>query len=156
MYVWRENKRRNGHSEVKMKNGKLAAASLFLCGLAAGILNGLIGVGGGVLIIYFLTYLNDKIHPSSLSPERPDMFAAAVASVLPMTAVSVAALLWGGYDIPTDCEIKVSDFIPPAAVGGVIGALLLDKISTVWLGRIFSALTIWAGVSMILREAGLL
>lgn len=125
-----------------------------MCGIAAGILNGLIGVGGGVVIVYAIGVLREKFHGTAISDEPHDIFAMAVASVLPMTIVSIAlrAFAAGESLLGTD---DIAGFVVPAVAGGALGALFLDKISSLLLTRLFSCLTVWAGVSMILREAGL-
>ncbi|MCD7747251.1 MAG: TSUP family transporter [Firmicutes bacterium] len=137
-----------------MTKSKIGTAALLFCGIIAGILNGLIGVGGGVVIVYAVGAIREKFHGTAISDEPHDVFATAVASVLPMTIVSVilrafaaGESLLGGDDI--------AEFVVPAVAGGALGAFFLGKISSLWLTRLFSCLTVWAGVSMILREAGL-
>ena len=50
--------------------------------------------------------------------------------------------------------VSFSDISPtllPAAIGGLCGAFLLDKIDTKWLNRIFAVLIIYAGATLIFR-----
>ena len=126
--------------EVSRK-AKRTVLALSAAGLAAGFLNGLLGAGGGIVLVYALSLLRPDRSPDGVR----DTFAATVACVLPMTAVS--ALLYaesgrlGG--------ISLTGMILPAAAGGVCGALLLDKISTGILKKIFAALVLFAGIRMI-------
>ncbi len=137
-----------------MTKSKIGAAVLLLCGTIAGILNGLIGVGGGVVIVYALGAIREKLHGTSISDEPHDVFATAVASVLPMTIVSLALRAFVSGESLSGRD-DIAEFVVPAVAGGALGAFFLDKISSLWLTRLFSCLTVWAGVSMILREAGL-
>ena len=136
---------------------------LFLCaaGLVAGLINGLIGTGGGIIIVYALTYFMRIRRGAGLATEPGgdirDILATAITSILPITAVS--ALF---YSINTaaastvSSPIKYAVYIVPAACGGICGAALLDTINTSVTKKIFSALVVWAGVSMILKEAGVM
>ena len=129
-------------------DGIALIAVLFFSGIFAGLLNGLIGCGGGIVIVYVLSYLyreNEKI-------ENRDIFAAAVASVLPITGVSATNYYLGGAEI----YAGMSDYIIPAVTGGIVGAYLLGKISHKWLKRIFALLVMWAGASLVLKETGVL
>lgn len=128
---------------------------LFVCGAVAGTINGLIGCGGGIIIVYVLSFLFGKGHEADETTgetEEKDIFAFAVLSVLPMTAVSVINYLRGGTGLPENIE----SYIVPAFFGGIAGAFLLEKISSKWLKKIFSLLVIWAGVSLILKETGIM
>ena len=111
---------------------KLAAAG----GLLAGTLTGLLGAGGGMIVVPILKRAGlpaEKAHATSVSIIFPIAFLSAVLYLLQgRTAFSDASpyLLWS---------------IP----GSLLGAWLLSKIGSVWLGRIFGALMLWAAVRMI-------
>ncbi len=110
---------------------------LFISGCLAGIINGFIGSGGGVILIFAMTLL--VAIPSG--GETKVRFATAVASILPMCAVSVFFYLRDG-------RLEISDALPyllPAAIGGVCGSLLMDRLSPKILKIIFAVLMIWAG-----------
>lgn len=109
--------------------------------------------------MYVLSFLFGKGHEADErtdeatdETEEKDIFASAVLSVLPMTAVSVINYLRGGTGLPENIE----SYIVPAFFGGIAGAFLLEKISSKWLKKIFSLLVIWAGVSLILKETGIM
>ncbi len=113
---------------------------LALSGLAAGLANGLLGAGGGIIITFaFARLLRGKENAGH------DIFANVVAAMLPMTAVSAVIYALGGK-----LNIKESaPFLLPAVLGGIIGALLLGKINVKWLRRIFAVLVIFSGARMI-------
>lgn len=112
-----------------------------LAGLCAGFINGLLGTGGGIIIIFAL----GKLFPDS---DPKDNFASAIACILPMSIVSAGFYLTGG----SVAFGQVMIYILPAIIGGIFGALLLCRIKTALLKKIFAGLVIWAGLSMIMRN----
>ncbi len=122
-------------------------ALIFACGISAGFLNGLLGCGGGIVIVTLLNLLTKK----TKFDER-DVFAASVASVLPMSAVSAVMYIRSAEVNVT----SVADYVLPALAGGVTGAFLLDKLDTFWVKKIFSILMTWAGVSLVLSGLGVM
>ena len=132
---------------MNAKPGVINIIVVMLVGAAAGICNGMIGCGGGIVVVYALSrlYKND--------PERTprDIFASAVASILPISAVSVIMYTADGTD-----PAGVTRYIIPAVTGGILGAYLLDRIKLGLLRKLFAILVMWAGLSMILRRAGVM
>ncbi len=118
-------------------------------GALAGTLNGLIGTGGGIVIIYAVGKMASAGR-GGLS--RRDVFATAVASVLPISAVSAVIYAVGGVDLPAGA----GRFAVPAVLGGVIGGFALDRVKGKIVSAIFSLLVMWAGISLLLRSAGVL
>ncbi len=112
---------------------------LMLTGLAAGLVNGLLGTGGGILVVLMLGYLYPKL------PQK-DRFACALTVMLPTSLVSV--FFWA-RELP---ELPlILRYVIPAAAGGLLGGFLLDKIKTKWLAKLFALLTIYAGAVMLIR-----
>lgn len=115
---------------------------LAVCGISAffaGILNGFIGVGGGVLMLFILKliYKNDK----------KAAFAAVPAVVLPMTVLSAALYVIREPDI----ILKALPLVPIALFGGFAGALLLGKIKSRTVSIVFAVITLFAGIMAVLR-----
>ena len=103
-------------------------------GVLAGTLNGFLGSGGGIILIFIM---------SVLLPDRDarDIFATAVLSILPTSIVSAYFYYRGG-------GIGITEHAPyyaAALFGGILGAVLLDKISTSLLKTVFAVLMLWAG-----------
>ncbi|MBQ2805788.1 MAG: TSUP family transporter [Clostridia bacterium] len=117
-------------------------AVLCVCGLAAGVINGLLGAGGGIILVFALTLLC-----KNALPDRRDLYASALVVTLTLTLVSTVLYIKGGNAPPAD----LSRFVLPAALGGLAGGLLLGRISSKTLGRIFAVLLVVSGVIMILR-----
>lgn len=116
------------------KNNLLTAAA----GLAVGMVNGLLGAGGGIIAVPLL---------KNLGLSQKQAHANAVAVILPITVLSAALYLIKGYVSLTDSLI----FIPGGLLGSLIGTYCLKKISPCWLKRIFGAFMVYAGVRLLLR-----
>ena len=108
-------------------------------GVLTGMLNGFLGSGGGIILIFIM---------GVLMPEREtkDIFATAVLSILPMSVVSAYFYHRGG-------GVDLTEYAPyysSALFGGLLGAVLLDKISTTLLKTVFAALMLIAGFRALL------
>ena len=122
-----------------MKAKRMGALML---GLLAGLLNGLLGAGGGIVLVRGA----ERILPREYHDGR-DVFANALCVMLPISAVSAIAYVMRG----SVHGLEFSRFVLPAILGGAGGGLLLAVIDTRLLRLIFSALVVWSGITMILR-----
>ena len=114
---------------------------LLMGGLAAGFLNGLLGAGGGILIVRILERV---IGDQAESPR--DVFANALAVMLPVSAVSTVSYAFSG-GLPRG---DISRFLLPAVLGGLVGAFLLDRLSVGATKTLFSILVILSGILMVI------
>ncbi len=131
---------------MKTKNTFIAALILS-GGVLAGYLNGLLGCGGGIVTVSLLSVLTRHTEY-----DGRDVFAASVAAILPMSAVSAVM-----YLLRTEANAgAVSPFVLPAVTGGAVGALLLDRLPSRHIKKLFAALIAWAGVSLILKGTGVM
>ncbi len=105
-------------------------------GLFIGLINGLLGAGGGMLAVPALKY-------SGLSGK--EAHENAVAVILPLTLLSAILYIINGKVALSDALI----YIPGGLIGALIGTFLMKKISNVWLTRIFGGFMIFAGVRML-------
>ena len=112
---------------------------LILLGAASGLLNGLLGAGGGILLIRGIDKLRDG------KGDARDAFAGSLSVMLPISAVSAIIYALRGNII----EIDVLELVLPAVIGGATGGLLLYKMDIRILKLVFSALVIWSGISML-------
>ncbi len=115
---------------------------LILIGLLSGLCNGLLGAGGGILIVFGMT----PLVAHEIGAER-DVFANALAVMLPVSLVSVFSYILSGR-MPSE---SLSVYVIPAAVGGLIGALILDKIKLTLIKKLFALIVVWSGVYMIMK-----
>ena len=121
-------------------------AFLILGGLAAGFMNGLLGAGGGILLVFIMNAMILR-HGTSTDVDNRDILANALASMLPVTAVSVISYATRGA-LPKE---DLSFFLIPAIIGGVGGAWLLDRMNATLVRTIFAIIVIFSGIAMIVR-----
>jgi len=109
-----------------------------LGGALVGILNGMLGAGGGMLAVPML---------KKLGLEQTKSHATAVAVIFPLSVLStVAYLLLGHFELG-----QAAVYLLPGAAGALLGALLLPKIPAPWLRKIFACFMIWAGIRMVIK-----
>ena len=119
-----------------MKNGIFLLIALLFCGFAAGFCNGLLGAGGGVLLVLAEGALFGK---TAVNGRR--FFTTALSVMLPLSGLSAWQYAAAG--------MRFSPAVWPlvgAAIGGIAGALLLWRLSTAALRRIFAAVLLVSGV----------
>ena len=128
-----------------MNYNKYKWAIISAASVIAGIINGLIGTGGGI-ILYFALKLQAKLNKNNDDAIK-DIMANIIAVVVPMSIVSSVA-----YMIRD--EIKYAELVPylsAAVAGGLVGALLLNKIKPKIIRKIFALMIIYAGVQMMFK-----
>ncbi len=120
-------------------------ALLAVVSCIAGIINALLGAGGGVLLSLTLPHLAvDAIGGDTLR-DRRDIYINAQAAMIPACAISCLIYsMRGMLDV-----VGFSLFAIPAAAGGAVGSFLLSKIKSNVIQIIFAILVIWSGVRMI-------
>ena len=114
-----------------------------LVGALAGTLNGVLGAGGGIIITYFLSHLLTEDQK-----RENGVFANAVATMLPISAVSLFLYFSKGY---IQMDNTLFYIIPSALIGGILGAFLLTKLKLKTVKNVFSFLVIISGFLMILK-----
>lgn len=111
-----------------------------LLGIVTGFANGLFGSGGGTIVVpgmeRFLRVEEHKAH------------ATAIAIILPLSVLSLGIYLWK-TDLSAVWRIALWASAGGLA-GGIVGAKLLQKVSGLWLHRIFGAFMLAAAVRMML------
>lgn len=106
--------------------------------LAAGMINGLLGSGGGMIAVPALEHSGIKANRAH---------ATSVAVMLPLSAVSAVFYLWGG-------NVSLSHalpYIPGGIAGALIGVLLLRRVSPSLLRRLFGGVAVYSGLRILLR-----
>ena len=114
---------------------------ILLLGAAAGFLNGLLGTGGGIPLVLGLHLLLGKRVANSKR-----FFTTALAVMLPLSLYSI-----GKYRVASPLSHDVFLFTSlPAALGGIVGALLFSRLSTRALGRIFATVVLISGILVVI------
>ncbi|MEG0979773.1 MAG: sulfite exporter TauE/SafE family protein [Oscillospiraceae bacterium] len=110
----------------------------FAFGIIVGFINSLLGAGGGMIAVPLLKR-------SQLS--QNEAHASAVAVILPLTVISAVLYLYKGY-------VDISDslpFIVYGVFGSIVGAVVLKKVPSTLLKRIFGVFMIYAGIRMFFK-----
>ena len=118
----------------------LTIFALIAVGAGAGLVNGLLGAGGGILIIYGLNALL-----KSSTVDRRSIFATAIAVILPLSALSALQYLRQGS---LDTAL-LTWLVLPAIVGGAVGGFLLRRLSLKVLSRLFAAVVLISGIMLV-------
>lgn len=136
---------------MKIASARQKNILLITGGLLAGVMNGLLGAGGGILLVFIMGAI---LPARSASPQdgaaldKRDVFANALAAMLPVTAVSVIS-----YAARGDIHLEGAEtYIFPAVIGGIGGAWLLDKLRFETVRSLFSFIVIISGITMLLRD----
>lgn len=112
--------------------------ALVAAGVAAGFLNGFLGTGGGIVLVFLLPALLP-------GREQKDLFALSLACIFGFCLVSA------GFDAVQGKE-GLRQALPlalPALIGGFLGAQLLDRLETRYLQLIFAAILAYGGFRMV-------
>jgi len=125
----------------------VALAAYLAVGAAAGLLAGLLGVGGGLVIVAALAW----ILPSQGVPAAAVMHVALATSLASILATSVSStrahLVRGSVMWPT-----VRALVPGLLLGGVLGALVADRLSDLVLRLGVAAFCFAAAIQLATRR----
>ncbi len=114
-------------------NRKQLTLALIGGGLA-GAANGLLGAGGGMILVPFLTQFSDL--------RENEIFPASVSIILPICLVSLA--------FSADLTVFQNPVTLPCLLGSILGGIaagfLGKRIPTAWLHRILGLIIIWGGI----------
>lgn len=111
--------------------------ALMLGGAVTGLLNGLLGAGGGMVVV---PILNKRV-------EQRKAHATSVSIILPICIVSAISYLNSGTVTFSD----VTPYLWWGVLGAVIGSWLLPRINETLLKKVFALLMIWAGIRLLMR-----
>ncbi len=126
----------------KILNDRGVAAKLALAGLIAGVVNGLLGAGGGIIVVFAVSrLLSDKL------AGKNDVFSMALCVMLPVSLLSCAIYAFRGHMSMEGFGV----FLIPAVVGGAVGGLLLGRLRAAFMRRLFATLVVVSGILLIVR-----
>ncbi|MDR1892507.1 MAG: sulfite exporter TauE/SafE family protein [Oscillospiraceae bacterium] len=118
---------------IKLVKSKTFTA---VSGLAVGIINGLLGAGGGMLAVPIL---------KKIGLDQRKAHANSIVVILPISAVSAALYLLTGRVTLT----STWSYMPAGILGAFLGAKLLHRLPAKLLRRIFGVFMLWAGVRLL-------
>lgn len=106
--------------------------------LCAGILNGMLGAGGGMLVVPIL---------KKYGIETRKTHATSICIILPMCILSSIIYMLKG-------KVTLSDalpYIPYGIVGAIVGSIILSKINQKLLSNVFALFMMWAAIQLLIR-----
>lgn len=111
---------------------------LLLIGLLTGLVNGLFGSGGGTVLVPCLVFV--------MHVEDHKAHATAIAIILPLSILS--SFIYFRYNV-VDIALTFRVAIG-SVIGGIVGSMLLNKLSVNVLRKVFGMIMIAAAVRMVL------
>ena len=125
------------------KNGRssLKKTAFLLLSFLAGVTNGLLGAGGGIILIFMLTrYLRAQ------GENEKYAYALSCIAVFCFSGVSAAIYAYRG----NLSFQSAAPYLLPALAGGILGAMILRRINPVFLKKLFALLLIYGGIRMLI------
>ena len=113
-------------------------ARLRLAAVLAGTLNGLFGGGGGMALLPLLSREQDL--------QGRVLFANSIAVMLPISLASLSASL---FSAPLPLR-QALPYLAGGALGAALGGRFFDRVSILWLKRLFALFLIYAGIRYLL------
>ncbi|MDR0919702.1 MAG: sulfite exporter TauE/SafE family protein [Oscillospiraceae bacterium] len=105
-------------------------------GTLTGVINGMFGSGGGMLAVPLL---------ESIDIETKKSHATSIALILPLSVISTIFYSQRG-NIDWNTALKL---VPLGLCGAVVGSILMKKLKSIWLKRVFGILLVIAGVRLL-------
>ncbi len=121
-----------------MKHHLILDKTVILGGALTGLVNGLLGAGGGMIAVPVL---------EKSGADTKQAHSGSIAVMLPLSLLSAGVSLYRGRVALPD----VLPYLPAGIVGAIGGAWLMNKISPTLLHKLFGVFAIWAGIRMFLR-----
>lgn len=103
-------------------------------GLAAGIITGILGSGGGLVLVPLLAVLCKAEGTAAFSQSLSIMLPICICSLIVQHHYT-AAPLW-----------ELAPYLLGGAIGGGSAALIGRRIPAVWLHRCFGIIMLWSGI----------
>ena len=121
--------------------------SLIATGVFAGILAGLLGVGGGIVVVPVLFFLFKSL---GISPESAMLVATAtsLATIVPTSISSIRShTKRGNIDFPL-----LKRWAPYILMGVITGSWLVTRVDGTWLTMLFGFIASLSALNMLLRN----
>lgn len=120
-----------------------AVIILILIGLAAGILSGLIGVGGGIILVpalvYFLSYTQHQAQGTSLG-----------VLTFPVTILAFLAYYRDAMNTSAPIDVKVILIVGGGfVIGGLLGSSLAIRIDQHTLKKFFAIILFYTAIKLL-------
>lgn len=127
-------------------NNIFTLLALIATGVFAGILAGLLGVGGGIVIVPVLFFLFQSF---GVSPESAMVIATAtsLATIIPTSVSSIRSHNKKG-NVDFDILKRWAPFI---LIGILVGSWLVTRVDGTWLAMLFGVIAVLSALNMLFR-----
>lgn len=134
----------NRTNKIYRKNGKIVLSDPAIITVSAlsGIISGVFGAMGGIIVMYIAS----RVNPPDTADKLRDNYAMSLTVTVTVSLFSVLIYALRG-NIAYDAALPA---LIPSAAGGIAGAILCDRLPASILRLFFAAVTIWAGIRMII------
>lgn len=122
----------------------LLFAFLVLVGAIAGIISGLLGVGGGIVLVPAFFYLF-----STLGYMSPDLMQVCVATSLATIIVTSTRSLMGHHRKGAVDWALLKAWTVPTAIGSIVGVVVVSRLHTQTLQIIFGVMLLLIAIYMV-------
>ena len=121
------------------KSSRFSVMVSAVTAFCAGIVNGLLGTGGGIPLLFLL-----RRHTAA-----QDAFASALCCILPLSILSAWLYVQNGtFPVSALLSSDIFPYLLGAIFGGILGAVLLDRLKLSVVQMIFAALLLFSGWRM--------
>ncbi len=122
-----------------------SSVGIIVISLVAGIFNGLIGAGGGLILSFGLSAL-----VSGQMKEKKDVYFNSQAAMIPVSIVSYFLYARSG----SATEIPFHYMLFPALAGGIAGGVASSYIDSKYIRLIFAVIVMFSGARMVFSALG--
>lgn len=110
----------------------------YVAGFIAGILNGLLGAGGGMATVSMLSHFG---------VDQKKSHATSVAILFPICILSSIIYIYSGKVAIQDA----SPYLLWGVLGSIVGAFILSRINENLLRGLFGIIVVYSGLRMLIR-----
>lgn len=122
----------------------LATLLMMAVGLSAGVLSGLLGIGGGIVLVPALFFVLSASLPVEL------VMKVALATSLATIPFTSAFAAWQQYKVGNSDYAKVKQLAPGVAVGAIFGGISATLVSSTLLKAVFCIFALYVGTQMLI------
>lgn len=135
---------KNNRKKIYFQDGIKRLPLLAAAGSIAGFCNGLLGAGGGVVLVLFLSAMTQNDEDATRS-----VYANSLLVMLPLSLLTL--FRYRSSSSLIDLSPPPGDLIIGAMLGGILGGVMLGRARQKSSRRLFAVFTVTSGILMLLR-----
>ena len=135
---------KNNRKKIYFQDGIKRLPLLAAAGSIAGFCNGLLGAGGGVVLVLFLSAMTKNDEDATRS-----VYANSLLVMLPLSLLTL--FRYRSSSSLIDLSPPPGELIIGAMLGGILGGVMLGRARQKSSRRLFAVFTVTSGILMLLR-----